>query len=344
MQIGDKIKKMRMKLGITQESLAQEMGVTYQAVSKWENNNTLPDIMMLPKLSVFFGVPVDEFFELTRDEKLHRIENMLDNERVLSEKQFDENLEFLLELIDEDRTDGRIYAFLAKLYQHRMRSDGEKSSEYGKLSLQFKPQAKDCHDIFTYTDNAVIYDWNSGNRMKIIEFYFSLVKANPTIGRNYLYLMDNLIADMRLQEAKEVLGRYRLLDDKKEFQVVVYESSILRAEGKLEESEKTWLRLVNEFGNESGAIFSYADHLAKMGKYDECIDYYERSYELAAHPKYSDELEAIAHVYEIQGNYEEAIKTWDRVIKNINEEFHITFGELVDFPEREKIRLQKNMI
>lgn len=341
MQIGDKIKKLRMKLGITQETLAQEMGVTYQAVSKWENNNTLPDIMILPKLSVFFGVPIDEFFELTRDERMNRIDNMLENERVLSERQFKESLEFLLEQIENDRTDALVFGYLARLYQHRIFSDREKASEYAKQSIELRPEVKDFHYIFQCTDNAVIFDWNAGNRYKIIEFYKSLVKEHPEIERNYLYLMDNLIADMRLDEAKAVLNNYSKLGNKREFHCIVYQGLILRHEGMLKESDECFMRLITEQGDNHYAVFSYADHLAKLGKYEESIPYYEKAFALSPHPKFNDELHALAHIYEILGDYKTAIKTWDRVIKNTTEEFNIFFGEMIDFPEREKIRLQK---
>ena len=44
--------------------LAKAMGVTPQTVSKWENDVTMPDVALLPELSVFFGVTIDELFSL----------------------------------------------------------------------------------------------------------------------------------------------------------------------------------------------------------------------------------------------------------------------------------------
>ena len=65
MELGKKIKSLRLQKGVTQETLAGELGVTAQAVSKWENGTTLPDIQLLPTLSVYFGVSIDELFEMT---------------------------------------------------------------------------------------------------------------------------------------------------------------------------------------------------------------------------------------------------------------------------------------
>ena len=62
MNIGNKIKELRKQRGITQEQLANIIGVSFQAVSKWENNISLPDISILPVLASYFGVSIDELF------------------------------------------------------------------------------------------------------------------------------------------------------------------------------------------------------------------------------------------------------------------------------------------
>ena len=63
LRIGDKIKQLRKARGVTQEQLANSIGVTFQAVSKWENGITLPDIALAPALAGYFGVTMDELFD-----------------------------------------------------------------------------------------------------------------------------------------------------------------------------------------------------------------------------------------------------------------------------------------
>ena len=63
MTIGKRIAFLRKEKGLTQEELAQHMGISPQAVSKWENDQTCPDISALPKLARLFGVTVDELLE-----------------------------------------------------------------------------------------------------------------------------------------------------------------------------------------------------------------------------------------------------------------------------------------
>ena len=60
MTIGKRIAQLRKEKGFTQEELSQKMEVSAQAVSKWENDQTCPDIASLPKLAKILGVTVDE--------------------------------------------------------------------------------------------------------------------------------------------------------------------------------------------------------------------------------------------------------------------------------------------
>ena len=48
MRIGDNIRRLRRERGLTQETLAEFLGVTFQSVSKWERGESCPDIAMLP--------------------------------------------------------------------------------------------------------------------------------------------------------------------------------------------------------------------------------------------------------------------------------------------------------
>ena len=57
--LGNRIMENRKRLGMTQDALAEKVGVTAQAVSKWENDQSCPDINTLPKLADIFGISTD---------------------------------------------------------------------------------------------------------------------------------------------------------------------------------------------------------------------------------------------------------------------------------------------
>lgn len=60
--VGSNIKLLRKAKGVTQEELAGALNISYQAVSKWENNAAQPDIAMIPALADYFGVTIDDLF------------------------------------------------------------------------------------------------------------------------------------------------------------------------------------------------------------------------------------------------------------------------------------------
>ena len=62
MTFEDIIIRYRKKLELTQEGLAQKLGVTNQAVSKWESGQSCPDIALLPQIADLFGITMDELF------------------------------------------------------------------------------------------------------------------------------------------------------------------------------------------------------------------------------------------------------------------------------------------
>lgn len=58
--LGSRISECRKRLGITQDQLAEHMNVSPQAVSKWENDLSCPDISLLPQLADYFNVTIDD--------------------------------------------------------------------------------------------------------------------------------------------------------------------------------------------------------------------------------------------------------------------------------------------
>ena len=62
MSLGTQIANYRKKLGLTQEELARMLSVSNQAVSKWEQEQCCPDLMLLPGLADIFKISIDELF------------------------------------------------------------------------------------------------------------------------------------------------------------------------------------------------------------------------------------------------------------------------------------------
>ena len=65
--LGEKIKELRKRDGRKQEDLAKALGVTSQAVSRWEANGGYPDMGMIPSIANFFHITIDELFGYNND-------------------------------------------------------------------------------------------------------------------------------------------------------------------------------------------------------------------------------------------------------------------------------------
>ncbi|MCI9436711.1 MAG: helix-turn-helix transcriptional regulator [Lachnospiraceae bacterium] len=76
--IGSKIKKLRRQKNISQEVLAQYLGISFQAVSKWESGQNMPDITLIPALASFFGISTDELFDYNYYETEKRVAEIVD--------------------------------------------------------------------------------------------------------------------------------------------------------------------------------------------------------------------------------------------------------------------------
>ncbi len=72
-KIGRRIKALRSRDDVTQDKLAEALGVTSQAISKWENETGYPDIELIAPIANFFNVTIDELFDHDKEEKERKI-------------------------------------------------------------------------------------------------------------------------------------------------------------------------------------------------------------------------------------------------------------------------------
>jgi len=345
MNIGNKIKQLRLKAGLTQEQLGASLGISAQSISKWETAVTMPDISLLPLLSSQLGVTIDELFDLTADQKLQRIERRLDIEEEFSDGVFHEYESFLKNRLDEPGDRTKILSLLAHLYHHRMESDSRRVSKYAREAITLAPEKKECQWLLQKAEGANCWDWNIANHTDVINFYKTVIERDsitPKTPLPYYEVMDNLIADRRTAEARVYLAEYKRLPACKPFLVPVYEAYIAMAEYDIRAADEIMQNALKDFSDNSGFLFESAQYYARNCKYEKAIEFYEASWaaDEQQKPRYTDPLHGIATIYEIMGDKQKAIETYDRMIACIKDEWNYKDEDAaVVEVERQKKRL-----
>ena len=99
MKIGTKIRELRQQAGISQEILARALSMTPQAVSRWENGTTSPDISLLPAIANYFGVSIDALFSYDTTLVQREIEGFFDQYYALLQKSEEDAQKLLREML-----------------------------------------------------------------------------------------------------------------------------------------------------------------------------------------------------------------------------------------------------
>ena len=345
MELGNKIRQLRFKASLTQEQLAERLGLSAQAVSKWENSVAMPDITLLPDLAEIFGVSIDELFDLTTGQKYRRIESRMDTQDELEPDVFREYETFLREQIRSGEDPQKANSVLAHLYYHAMEAYARKADACAREAIRLNPGKKDCQWLLQKTEGSAAWDWNITNHSRTIAFYRQLIEddtGEPKKALPYLYLIDNLIADHRAEEAEAYLERYKKLPGCKAFIVPTYEAAIALARFDEARADAIMEKALADFHGNSGMLFEAAQYYAGKCDYGRAMQCYEASYAAETdRPRFTDALDSIAAICEITGDLPRAIRTQERILRALREEWGFSEETIIRETEMEIERLRK---
>ncbi len=145
-KIGAIIKKLRAENNITQETLATAIGVTPQAISRWESEGGYPDIELLPALADFFSVSTDELLGYKLSEREEELANIKKELRRMAEVgTHQEKLSFARDAFVKFPNDSKIKVYLAACLSDEWNNTHEKSLIHESETLCLSV-IDDCHD------------------------------------------------------------------------------------------------------------------------------------------------------------------------------------------------------
>ncbi|MDY0277935.1 MAG: helix-turn-helix transcriptional regulator [Acholeplasma sp.] len=153
-KIGNLIQQLRIKKGLTQAQLAEELGITDKAVGKWEQGQGDPDLSLIKPISKFFGISTDELLNGALDEFSSDINKSIYEKVVLSG--LDKLPKFIEQGIDLFGTDEYNKSLIDYIYEHQSNEFLEyamKNDWFEKLEVQFTVTTKRDSYYGTKYDN-----------------------------------------------------------------------------------------------------------------------------------------------------------------------------------------------
>lgn len=338
MEIGKKIRDLRIAKGITQEILAEVLNVTPQAVSKWETGSASPDIQLLPEMAVYFGVTIDELFCLTDDREFDRIQNMIWDSRLVPQNELERAERWLKSKIDTNYRPAACWRLLADLYNHQARQLHLYAADFARAALNADPEEFEALQELNEAMGGYIADFNFRNHHRLIDELKSRAEKRPDLWRIQLWLLDNLIDDHRLEEAS--LWLERLGQVHSSYRIPYYRAMIARSAGDRAEYAACIREIQDRYSDQPNAIFDLGSMLAADGRYHDAVSCFRRAMDLEATPRYVDALEAMAHIHEIEGDIPAAIAVWEEELQVLAEDWNTITGETADAVHREIRRLR----
>ena len=101
--LSENIKRLRRENNLTQETLAEFLGVTFQSVSNWERGESYPDITMLPEIASFFKVSIEELLGVNKAESEEEIQKLIaEHDNLTDEKLIKKSIYYLKDKYPND--------------------------------------------------------------------------------------------------------------------------------------------------------------------------------------------------------------------------------------------------
>ncbi len=342
MDIGNQIKALRQRRNVTQEAMAQHLGITPQAVSKWECNITTPDISMLPEISAYFGVTIDELFSLSDDTRMDRIQNMLWDVRYLNPADAENERQFLLEKARREPDNPDPHCMLAQLELHLAQEHKSRAREYAEEIIARAPENTyvGCMYLAEAMDGAH-YDPRFNLRNELIAYYMAHIEKYPNCVDTYQWLIGQLISDHRLAEAQHYCREMSKIETG--FPLTVEKIKIALACRNVEAARALWEQMGRDHPDNFTVWQWIGDFQTQIGDYKAAKESYGRSIELLKKPRYCDPVRALALCCEMDKDIAGAIAARELELVISEEEWRDTTGESVEAIRREIERLKRLM-
>ncbi|MCL2771865.1 MAG: helix-turn-helix domain-containing protein [Oscillospiraceae bacterium] len=290
--ISENIKRLRREKNLTQEALADFIGISFQAVSKWECGDAYPDITLLPTLANFFEVTLDELVGMNEIKNAKKLDEIKEQYRKFNtnktHKEVRELLRGGLKIFPND------YWLLSELaFNLSFQDNGETDEECNKNNEEAVKISERILEFCTDSEirnrvqaNMCLSLWKMGEKDKAVELAKKLPKINETSERTLTFIQDDGKEKIKLRQ-----------------------DNVLTFTAELEDNIRGLAQTDHYTDDEKFKLYQKAIDIYK-------IIYEERNYDIG-HVYLCDIYINMAKIYIKRDNKNEAVKSLEEAAKNI---------------------------
>lgn len=286
MTIGENIKKLRLKKRLSQEGLGEILGVSAQAVSKWELGITSPDISLLPEVAECFGVTIDSLFEDFQTRKYPGYGS--------------ERGELFAIYTSNNGTEDD-FKRAVESYNEVILSGKATTEDYIKYGILHKVRAFRDIEVAIYYYRRAIMEGNDNRDLEWMAAHQTLTNLLVEIGRT-----EEAVAEQR---------KWCDIEPDSAWAHIAYSYALEKADRLEDALEEIEIALkINP--NDMNVLTSAGDMCVKLGRYDEAVGYWDRI------PKDSTSISHLfskAEMYASIGENENAINQYEEILEWLKE-------------------------
>ena len=316
--LGSVIKRLRAEQSVTQDTLAEYLGISYQAVSKWETGTTLPDITLLPKLAAFFGVRIDELFSVNHEDELERIDGMLQKEAMT-----DQNYTYAKRILDgilrENPEDVGAMKRYAKVYLAKTNTDLIAAGRMLEQVMELAPLDEEVYGLYRNVRGGGEYKQHSDNDwfIRVCEPYARKYPQNVSL---YRMLIEAMISKKYFDRADELLSAVKFAGQNKSMKEVLL-GDIALAKGDETKAKEIWNTVPK---SDWLGQYEVGERYNRLNEYESAIECFNNAYEVQTAPRKMDMMYSLAFLYKKLGRFAEAKKEWELIIEGLITDYGVS--------------------
>ncbi len=218
-KISENIKKYRQQKCMTQSQLAGVFGVSEQAVSRWENGNTYPDITLLPAIADYFGITLDELMGMDNYKDEREIEKIIEKCQEYDRKGYVSNsIKLLQDAAKKYPTNYTVLMHLVKELNFEYCDDESKEKQNSEkvieISTRVLNECTDRHICNSITNEIIVALKKLGRTEEAI----GIAKEQPTVWETSNFRLiellngDELVTHCKSTVMQFVLATYAALE------------------------------------------------------------------------------------------------------------------------------------